>query len=155
MSGEGTGPAADGGVSAGDATINAVATRVRDALASRQGAGLHDRLVGMANWLTADPAPADNAWLYASWQTASPEERQALSPLMIRTVEHALFATESDLTAGPPRRRPGRLGARSLCRRGGARSASQQGSGQQSTPHDGQQVKSALDRAKAARRSGR
>lgn len=103
-----------------------------------------------ANWLTAD-----NAWLYASWQTASPEERQALSHLIIRTVDHAHFATESDLTAGPPCRRPGRLGARSLCRRGGARSASQQGSGQQGTPRDGQKVKSALGRAKATRRSGR
>ncbi len=95
---EGTGPAADGGISAGDATIDAVATYVRDALASRQGAGLDDRLVGMANRLTADPAPADNAWLYASWQAASPDERQALSHLIIRTVGHAHFPTESDRT---------------------------------------------------------
>ena len=96
MNREGRGSAADGGVSAGDATIDAVATYVRDALASRRGAGLDDRLVGLANRLAADPAPADNAWLYASWQAATPDERQALSHLIIRTVGHAHFPPESD-----------------------------------------------------------
>lgn len=67
----------------------------------------------MTAWWAATWLTADHAWLCASWQTASPEERQALSHLIIRTVDHAHFATESDLTAGPPCRRPGRLGARS------------------------------------------